>query len=223
MIPSKDLTKPKALAEWTYLFLKEKILNLELKPGEQIPIEDFSAKLEVSRTPVREAFLRLASEGLVEIRPRVGYFVVKISEEDIRELFEIRELIEKYAASKAAAALTDHELENMKALLNKCDQAVKRGDFHTFVPAEIEFHNYLQKHLQNKRLSVILDSLNDLTYRVRVLSLKSIENITQTLIEHRKVLESLRDRDKDLAEKRMSEHMKNVCERIVVLVKMNGE
>ena len=53
-------------------------MNLEFKPSEQLHIEDFTEKLEVSRTPVREAFLRLANEGLIDVRPRVGYFVSEI-------------------------------------------------------------------------------------------------------------------------------------------------
>ncbi len=213
-----DGKKPAALTEWTYQYIKEMILNLEIKPGEQINIEEFAEKLEVSRTPIREAFLKLETEGLIDVRPRVGYFVVEITEQDIRDLFEIREIIETRAARKAAESLTDEKLISAKELIQDCYKAVEIGDFEKFVPAEIKFHGFLQENIENKRLLAIMDGLNDLMYRVRVLSLQSQENVEQTLIEHQKILDALVQRDGDLAEKAMYDHLINVCDRIVKLL-----
>lgn len=213
-----DGKKPAALTEWTYQYIKEMILNLEIKPGEQINIEEFTEKLEVSRTPIREAFLKLESEGLIDVRPRVGYFVVEITEQDIQDLFEIREIIETRAARKAAESLTDEELESIKELIQDCYKAVEIGDFQKFVPAEIKFHGFLQENIENRRLLAIMDGLNDLMYRVRVLSLQSQENVEKTLIEHQKILDALVQRDGDLAEKAMNDHLIKVCDRIVKLL-----
>ena len=157
--------KPAALNDWTYHYLKEKILNLEIKPGEQIHIEDFIEKLEVSRTPIREAFLRLANESLIEIKPRVGYFVSEITEQDIRDLFEAREMFETRAARNAAELFSDKDLEKMKILIAESTKAVEKENLSKYLEIEIEFHNYLQKHIQNKRILAFMDSLNDLTYR----------------------------------------------------------
>lgn len=210
--------KPTALTDWTYQYLKEKILNFEIKPGEQIHIEDFIEKLEVSRTPIREAFLKLASDGLIEIRPRVGYFVIDITEQDIRDLFEIREIIETRAAKKAAEQLTDDELKSMHNLIIESRKAVKAGQYEIFLENEIKFHDYLRKHIHNRRLTVFMDSLNDLTHRERVLSIQSRENIEQTLIEHERILDGLMKRDGNLAEWFMGEHLHNVSERMVGLI-----
>jgi DNA-binding GntR family transcriptional regulator len=207
--------KPSALTDWTYQYLKEKILNLEIKPCEQIHIEQFIEQLQVSRTPIREAFLKLAAEGLIEIRPRVGYFLTDVTEKDIRELFEIREIIETRAAKKAAVLLSEEELESMKNLISESYSAIEKGDFHTYISNEIKFHGYLQKHIQNKRLSAFMDSLNDLTHRERVMSIQAVENIRQTLIEHQNILEGLVKRDGNLAEWYMGEHLHNVSDRLV--------
>jgi DNA-binding GntR family transcriptional regulator len=215
MLKSTTDNKPTALTDWTYQYLKEKILNLEIKPGEQVHIEEFTEKLEVSRTPIREAFLKLASEGLIEVRPRVGYFVVDITEQDIRDLFEIREIIETRAAKKAAGLLSDEELDGMKNLISESYKAVESGDFQTYISNEIEFHGYLQKHIQNKHLSAFMDSLNDLTHRERVMSIQAVENIKETLIEHQRILDGLVKRDGNLAEWYMGEHLHNVSERLV--------
>ena len=145
MLTSIKTKKPAALTNWTYKLLKEMILNLEIMPGKQIHIEELIEKLEVSRTPVREAFLKLASEGLIEVRPRVGYFVSDITEQDIRDLFEIREIIETRAAKKAAITLTDEEIDSMKKLISDSYKALEDNNFNIYLENEIQFHEYLKK------------------------------------------------------------------------------
>ena len=214
-------SKPSALTDWTYQYLKKSILNLDFRPGEQLHIEEFTKKLEVSRTPIREAFLRLATEGLVDVRPRVGYFVSDITEQDIRDLFEVREIVETRAARQAAEALTDEELEKLKALLQESEQAVKDGDFTTYINNDVKFHDYLQKHVSNQRLQAVMESLNDLTHRERVLSTRMNINIKCTLVEHGKIVEALVDRDGKAASDFMAEHLKNVCQRLVDFINQN--
>jgi len=214
-------SKPAALTDWTYQYLKKSILNLDFHPGEQLHIEDFTQKLEVSRTPIREAFLRLATEGLIDVRPRVGYFVSTITEQDIRDLFEVREIVETRAAKQAAEALTDEELEKLKALMQESEQAVKDRDFETYIENDVKFHDYLQKHVGNKRLLSVMDSLNDQTHRERVLSTRSRLNIEQTLVEHNRIVEALVIRDGNSASKYMSDHLQNVCQRLVDFINKN--
>lgn len=218
MINKISVHKPTALSDWTYQFLKEKILNLEFKPGEQLHIEEFAKELGVSRTPIREAFLRLANESLLEIRPRVGYFVSEITEEDIRDLFEAREILEAWAAKKAAERLTDEDLENLKVLIAETSKAVESGDYTKFLENEIKFHDQLQGLITNQRVIALMDSLNDLTHRERVLSIQSKENVELTLVEHQRILAALIKRDGNQAEWYMGEHLHNVCLRLVELV-----
>jgi DNA-binding GntR family transcriptional regulator len=214
-------SKPAALTDWTYQYLKKSILNLDFHPGQQLHIEDFTEKLEVSRTPVREAFLRLATEGLIEVRPRVGYFVSTITEQDIYDLFEAREIVETRAARQAAKALTDEDLENIKTIMEESQKAVSAGDFDRFLEFEVRFHEYIKKHITNKRLIAFMDSLNDLTYRERVLSTRSVENVEKTIIEHNCIVEALLQRDEKKAEECMAKHLENVRERLIALIQKN--
>jgi DNA-binding GntR family transcriptional regulator len=214
-------SKPSALTDWTYQYLKKGILNLDFKPGEQLHIEDFTEKLEVSRTPVREAFLRLATDGLIEVRPRVGYFVSEITEQDIFDLFEARAIVETRAARHAATALTDDELEMIKKVMQASQKAVDAGDYDGFLENEVKFHEYLQRHVHNKRLIAFMDSLNDLTYRERVLSTHSLENIQGTLVEHNRIVDALLVRDGEAASQRMAEHLENVRERLITFITKN--
>lgn len=220
------LDKPKALSNWTYDFLREKILNLEIQPGEQIHIEIFTEKLDVSRTPIREAFIKLANEGLIEVRPRVGYFVTDITEEDIRDLFEIREIVEARAANKAASSLTDEELVEVKSFIEEGKIAVDNGDLDLYLKYDMKFHNYLQKHIQNKRLTTFMESLNNLTHRERIISIRSPENVKETIIEHERIVQALIKRDGDKAAWFMGEHLKRVSDRIIKIMlenKNNGK
>lgn len=93
--------RPVDLTKWVYGNVKQLILDNEL-PGEtQINIDDMSKQLQVSRTPVREALL-LRNEGLVRIQPHVGCFVCNITKDEFREVFQLRSVIECYAASRVA-------------------------------------------------------------------------------------------------------------------------
>lgn len=221
-----NIVKPTSLTDWTYGFIKGKILNLELKPGSQIHIDEVADELDLSRTPIREAFLRLGNDGLLEVQPRVGYFVADITEDDIRDLFEIREIIEARAANKAATLLTDDELMEIKKFHDESRIAVEQGDLDLFLKFEMKFHNYLQIHIHNKRLTAVMDSLTDLTYRERMISIRSLENVKETLLEHERILNALMERDGDKAAWFMGEHLKRASDRIIKIMrehKNNGK
>lgn len=209
------MEKPKALSDWTYQIIRNRIINLELLPGEQLNLDPFIDELQVSRTPIREAFLKLANEGLVDIRPRVGYFVSEVTEEDIRDLFEIREIVENRAAHRSASTLTDGELEELQHMLEEEKKAVEDGDLALFLKFDTRFHNQLLKHITNRRLLALIDSVYDLTYRERNISIRSLDNVRLTLVEHQRILDALMERDGDKAAWFMGEHLKNVSDRII--------
>jgi len=215
MVTNSVNSKPSSLNDWTYSYLKEKILNLEFKPGQQLHIEDFIDELEISRTPIREAFLRLANESLLDIKPRVGYFVSQMTIDDIRDLFEVREMVETWATRKAAEVLSENDLVELRKLLGESTAAVNSGILDKYLEVDIEFHGYFQKHIKNKRMLEFMESIQDLTYRERVLSLQSKENVRDTLVEHKRILEALIDRDGNQAAWLMGEHLNNVCNRLI--------
>jgi len=171
--------------------------------------------LQVSRTPVREALLRLERDGLVRVVPRVGFFVQEITKRDLTELFELRELLETHAARKAASRLTDAELAAARALLEEGRDAVSQQDLTKFLETEIEFHTLVIERSNNRWLAVMMESVRDLTYRVRVLSLQSLENLQQSCEEHQRIFDALVARDGDAAGLRMSEHIRNVKTRLL--------
>jgi DNA-binding GntR family transcriptional regulator len=209
------LTKPKDLKAWAYETIKDDILNQRVEPGEQLRIEELSKKLSISRTPIREALLRLESEGLVRSASRVGFFVRDLTQQGIRELFELRELIEGYAAEKAAPTLTDEDLAQINDLQQKATASFEQDDFLSFNKYEIALHDFLIGHSGNTQLLRMIEGLKDLTYRERQYALRSRENVNKSIQEHRVLIEALGARDGMQAGKSMREHLRNVRDRLL--------
>ena len=215
--------KPVALTDWTYQYLRNQLLNMEIEPGEQMRIEDFCEILNVSRTPVREAFLKLSTEGLIKVKPRVGYFATDITEREIREVCEVREIIESRAVRKAAEELDDDDLSVLKMIMDRTRKAVKERNHSDFMESEIEFHEFLHKNFKNRLLIEFLESLDSVIYRGRVLANYNKSTLKKTLEEHEKILEAILNRDADKAAWYMGEHLQNVSDRLVELINIQNE
>jgi DNA-binding GntR family transcriptional regulator len=112
------LDKPVGLTDWAYEQIKEAILKIQFAPGTQLQIETLVAELGTSRTPIREALLRLEKDGLVRVVPRVGFFVKEFTYRDLEELYEVRELLESRAVKNAVSNLLDEDLDLIDKLLD---------------------------------------------------------------------------------------------------------
>ncbi len=210
--------KPVGLTDWAYERIKGSILNLDYVPGAQLQIERLSDLLGISRTPIREALLRLEQDGLVRVAPRVGYFVSDVSRRDLEELYEIRELLESRAIKQSVENMTDDDLDRIDQLLEASAAAVDENNIDRFLEIEIDFHNFLTYHSGNQRLISILESFQDLTYRWRKLSLRSAESPKLSLVEHEVIADAVRNRDGELASRLMSEHICKARDRILQVV-----
>jgi len=212
--------KPLNLKDWAYDTIKQLILTFNVEPGEQLHIEDLSKKMNVSRTPIREALLKLESEDLVEANARVGFFVKRITKKDLRELFEIREITESFAARKAAQLIKDTDLAWINKLQKEAVTAVKAGNLNEFNEKEIALHAFIIEKSQNQRLLKLVESIKDLTYRQRILALKSMDNVKKSLTEHQEIITALQNRNSKLAGKSMSNHISAVKNRMLDILDM---
>ena len=213
-----EFSKPKDLKNWAYETIKKWILNFDLESGKQIHIESIAAKLGTSRTPIREALVKLESEGLVKAIPRVGFFVTEVTAQDLKKLLELRELLEGYAAEKAAPFFNEEDIKLLAKLQKQSVESVEQGNFTKFLEIEVAIHSSIIEHSQNSYLLRIIDSLKDLTYRERLLSVRSIENVRESLNEHKEIIEALRLRNGKLAGQSMRRHINRVQKRILLMV-----
>jgi len=200
--------KPKALTDWAYSILKNEILSLHVSPGSQMHVEELSEKLGISRTPVREALLRLSTAGLVQVLPRVGFFVANITVGELFELFELREWLESNAAAKVAPILTENELAYLDELMDGTALAIEKNNVEKFLEAEEAFHDFIIKRCGNQHLVNITESLYNLIHRERILSVRSKENIELSLVEHRLIVSAFHAKDSALATTAMAAHIR---------------
>jgi DNA-binding GntR family transcriptional regulator len=174
--------------------------------------------MAISRTPVREALLRLESDGLVQSVPHVGFFVSEITEQDMEELFELRILLECHAVAKATPKLTDEDIETVDRLVAQCLLSVEQDDMVSFLDADTRLHTLLMERAGNRRLILMMETVRDLTYRERGLSVRSHHNVHETLKEHQRLAEALHKHDGKLASQMMGEHLHAVRDRVMAVI-----
>jgi DNA-binding GntR family transcriptional regulator len=189
-----------------YEDIKNMLINLVFAPGSSLREQVLADKLAVSRTPVREALQRLAHEGWIQIGGGKRIQVTPITASDVKELFQLRFLIEPYAAretylrgkSRALAGALDEILNEMKCA---------KEDRIAFSQLDMHFHMLLIEHVENKRLSRFWKTLHEETSRVAIMTLTDINRTEDVISEHSKMLDSLWERDLDAILSAVNEHL----------------
>lgn len=146
-----------------YTTLKRRIILLEYEPGAVLREKELMDEFEVSRTPIREAFIRLEVEGLVRIIPNQGTFVADVSFHQLKDVFEIRSYLIRLAAQLAAARITDEELAEMRV---RIDRMKRSQDPKTLMQLDSELHEIINRATKNAMLVKILGMLHDQAVRI---------------------------------------------------------
>ena len=201
-ISTKPGLEKQTLAQQVYYYLRGRIVNLFLKPGEKIDVKQLSHELSVSQTPIREALHKLVEQGLVEPKPYMGYFVTQLSPRDIQELFDLRKSLETLALKYAISATDEGKLEE---LLKQLDN-LERNEF----PIEDtrrfdeDFHlGLLINGSGNKWLAKFANGVIDLIKLTTHLSM----NPRAACEEHRKILQAMLHHDLNTATKALEAHL----------------
>ncbi len=189
--------------------LREGILTGELKPGERLMEIHLARKLDVSRTPIREAIRMLELEGLVTMVPRKGAEVARISEEDIRDVLEVRKALDSLAARLSCERITEEEKDGIRKAEKDFEDAVLTRDAKTIAKADVRFHDRILDSSKNKRLSQMVNNLADRIYRYRFEYIKDESNHKRLIEEHRAIMQSIFEGDSKKAQERVSTHIDN--------------
>jgi DNA-binding GntR family transcriptional regulator len=201
---------PSSLKDHAYRRIKTAILNLELKPGDALIEGELAERLGISKTPVRDALTELRREGLVTKIPYSGTFVSEITPQDIRDIIQIRTVLESLAARLATPLLTEAELQKLADLITFELDAIGAGNIEFASQCNGEFHDVIIHKVQNQRLVSILENIGDQMKRIRALSSQLQGRLHKSAEEHNLVLAALRDRDPDKAEEMLRVHMLSV-------------
>ena len=197
----------KTIRRKTYEYLREKLLNGEIPPGQHIIEAKIAKDLGTSRTPVREAFHSLELEGLIESIPRVGYVVTSTSEEEVEEICEIRMAIEGVAARWAMEKAHKKLIEELKKNISISGGRVLKGDAKAFINLDARFHEIIARHSGSQRLLELAQTLRRHMLRYRIQSIYSVENVLRAIDGHKGILRAIEKRDLEELNKAIRYHM----------------
>jgi DNA-binding GntR family transcriptional regulator len=209
------------LRENAYALTKRMILKGYFKPGERLIENQLSKKFGVSRTPIREAIRKLAAEGLVEITPRDGTKISKLTKNDIDEIYEIRDVLESFAAEKAASIITQKEIESLETLLKDSQKALLDKDIKKMAQIDTKIHNLFCKCCKNDRLIQLIEVLCTNITRHRELILKTPDAGKEAIEGHREIITALKKRNKKAIRKSVHEHIMRGREILLEIISGN--
>jgi len=210
----KPKTNSKLNTEEVYKLLKKKLASLEFKPGQSLSEKEIASYFKVSRTPVRHALSKLEKDGLIEIIPRKGAFIRFLSLKDIFEIFQVREALECLAARLAAEHIDLEHLREFETFYLNALQENSNSGLQKVFNFGVKFHDFIIDSSDNKRIRSILKDLRVQFEISRIFFLNQNSNIRpsraiQSIKEHLALIEALKERNGNLAEVRMKEHIIN--------------
>jgi len=205
----------RVLADWVTASLREAILNGYFEPGEKLDQDLIAEELRVSRTPVREALKRLESEGFIEVRPHHGAFIAEVSPQDIREVYEIRGLLEAEVVRQVTPLIPEPVLDELDRSLTKTRTQFEAGNNTKHFESDVYFHDTITSFVENKLLKEVLDSLtNRISMVRRFAQSKPGPHLVESFNEHRAILQAMRQRDPEQAAELMRAHLEGSSLRI---------
>jgi DNA-binding GntR family transcriptional regulator len=202
--PVENLT----LWQRVYDHLRAEILSGRLEPGAELAEVALSEQLGVSRGPLREAIGRLASEGLVTVRPRRGAVVRSLSKEEFLELYQVREALEMLAVRLAVPRLGDEDVAVLEGLVATMAKHAEREEVAEFFESNSAFHMRLVEASGNAKLLELYEQLLAQLGRYRLRSLTLRGNLDRSVAEHAAILRAAKRGDADRAAHLMSEHIR---------------
>ncbi len=214
----------KSMVENAYDTLKAKIIHNEFEPGFKALEAELALQLGMSRTPVREALIRLEKEGLVEVIPRRGIRVKPLSARDIREIHEVLACLESEAAEKLAARKPGpEEIARLDAVIADMDRALERDDMNAWAKADGQFHRLLVEMCGNRHLSNVALNFLDQAHRIRLITTPLRSKPVYSNVNHAAVVEAIRRGDAQTAQeihrghkRRWGRELNDVLERLKI-------
>lgn len=189
--------------------LRQAILKGELEPGERLMEIQLAERLGVSRTPIREAIRKLELEGLVNMVPRKGAEVAKISERNLRDVLEVRRALEELAMELACQRLSEEDIEKIKELNVRMQAEMDNEDSTALAEVDEAFHDVIYLGTGNERLVQMLNNLREQMYRYRLEYIKDQGSRASLVKEHEELINAVAARDINQAKAAIRGHIDN--------------
>ncbi len=210
-----------SLKQLVYENLRERIIHGELKPGAWLREADLSKEMNISRAPIREALSMLERDRFTIVLPRRGAIVAEVTKDDIRYVWEMRALLEPYAAKVSVANIPEEKLLEVRDLLEQVGQDYSNREL--YLKSDLETHRLFSDYLTNQYLKTSVDNITAHSLRLRwgaeynstEVNAKMIEKINT---EHVRILDALIERDAEKTYTLVSKHIENARRRLMASV-----
>lgn len=199
----------KPMSELVFNYLRNNILSRSYEPSMRLIETEIAKQLGISRTPIREAFRKLELEGLVKYIPKKGVVVTDIREQDMKEIFEVRMVLEGLIAKLAAERTTPEEMEKMNVIMENMERAYKNKDTTALERIHREYNIIFSEASKNKRLCDMVKPLQEYISKSRQQALLNEKRIKDIFVEHKNIVDAIKNRDEKMAEKYAREHVRN--------------
>jgi DNA-binding GntR family transcriptional regulator len=218
-LPLQRLAPRRPLVDEVVDALRNLVMDQTIKPGQSLIIGRLAEALGVSHTPVREALASLESEGLVVKRPQRGYFATELlTNDEMIEVFELRQLLEPWAAAQVAAATRHIDVSGLRAELDEFTNALRSGPeppYRLLCDHDIRFHGLLMRLSGNRQVAQAFARTHCHLHLLRVQSRASKADVT--IAEHEAIVTAIERRDTEGAADAMRRHLTESCHRAITL------
>jgi DNA-binding GntR family transcriptional regulator len=201
------IKQPESLAKMAYEAIRQSILSGQWKIGELYNEKAIAADLGISRTPVREALLELASQDLIIFLPRRGLMINRFTRRDVDEIFEVRKAIELAAVEKIVKTSPPFDLFEIEESLLNQRKAVKQKDYLAFMEADRLFHTGISELTNNRRIIAILDNIRDMIHVMGAKALALEGRALEVIDEHQAIFEAVSRGNAEKARSAMAYHL----------------
>lgn len=198
--------------------LREAILKGEFPPGTRLRQVQLATELGISRTPLREALMKLEQEGLIELLPRGGLRVALLNLDEAVELYDVREVLDGLAARLAAQRITEQGLRDLKRHLSQMKDCLARQDAHTWFVAHVAFHDEIFRASGNGRLRALLSVVRLSIQRFHPVLLTTPNRLADAYREHHEIFEAIRVHDPEASERLARAHIANAKEIVLKVI-----
>lgn len=200
--------------DYAYEQIKNIVKHLDPRDKTTLSENSLSEQLHISRSPVRQALLRLQYEGLIIVVPHQGIVVREVSYEEARELFDLRGTVENYLISQSIKLLLEADIRELEGYIEKQKECVARQDYDGYFKYDDLFHLTSYRHYNNDIMKTIVQNFKDRFYRARYRTLTVTGQAERSIKEHEQVLRFCRDGKYEEAEKLLSKHLWNLEDQI---------
>lgn len=206
-VNNTDLSQNRPIKEVVYESLRKTLIESKIPIGERFIEKEYSDRLNISRTPVRESLKQLESEGLVKYIPRTGVVVNRITKEDVIEIYKIRSHMEFLVATEAMKHIQQSDADKIYKLLDQTEIANKENNLEEVVRLFSLFNTEFYALSKMKILPNIISTLNNYLHKFRKISIADKTRREKAIVEHREITKAIVNKDRDLAEVIIKKHL----------------